>query len=81
VSKRLTAPYRSGPSRDWIKVKNPDSPAVLDLMGETDAVIRSRYIRTGPFRWPTVEALSDTCENLRQDFGAALKGAGVALRL
>jgi bifunctional non-homologous end joining protein LigD len=25
VSKRLTAPYRSGPSRDWIKVKNPDS--------------------------------------------------------
>jgi bifunctional non-homologous end joining protein LigD len=28
VSKRLTAPYRSGPSRDWIKVKNPDSPAM-----------------------------------------------------
>jgi len=26
VSKRLSAPYRSGPSRDWIKVKNPDSP-------------------------------------------------------
>jgi ATP-dependent DNA ligase len=29
VSKRLTSPYRSGPSRDWIKVKNPDSPAML----------------------------------------------------
>jgi bifunctional non-homologous end joining protein LigD len=29
VSKRLTAPYRSGPSRDWIKVKNPESPAML----------------------------------------------------
>jgi bifunctional non-homologous end joining protein LigD len=28
VSKRLTAPYHSGPSRDWIKVKNPDSPAM-----------------------------------------------------
>jgi len=28
VSKRLGAPYRSGPSRDWIKVKNPDSPAM-----------------------------------------------------
>jgi bifunctional non-homologous end joining protein LigD len=28
VSKRLTAPYRSGSSRDWIKVKNPDSPAM-----------------------------------------------------
>jgi bifunctional non-homologous end joining protein LigD len=24
VSKKLSAPYRSGPSRDWIKVKNPD---------------------------------------------------------
>jgi bifunctional non-homologous end joining protein LigD len=29
VSKRLTAPYRSGPSRDWLKVKNPDSPAMM----------------------------------------------------
>jgi bifunctional non-homologous end joining protein LigD len=29
VSKRLTAPYKSGPSRDWIKVKNPDSPAMI----------------------------------------------------
>jgi bifunctional non-homologous end joining protein LigD len=29
VSKRLSVPYRSGPSRDWIKVKNPDSPAMI----------------------------------------------------
>jgi ATP-dependent DNA ligase len=29
VSKRLAAPYRSGASRDWIKVKNPDSPAMV----------------------------------------------------
>jgi bifunctional non-homologous end joining protein LigD len=29
VSKRLTAPYRSGRSRDWLKVKNPDSPAMV----------------------------------------------------
>jgi bifunctional non-homologous end joining protein LigD len=29
VSKRLSAPYRSGPSRDWIKVKNLDSPAMV----------------------------------------------------
>jgi len=27
VSKRLDAPYRSGPSRTWIKVKNPKAPA------------------------------------------------------
>jgi bifunctional non-homologous end joining protein LigD len=29
MSKRLTAPYRSGPSRGSIKVKNPDSPAMI----------------------------------------------------
>jgi ATP dependent DNA ligase domain len=29
VSKRLNAPYRSGPLRDWLKVKNPDSPAMI----------------------------------------------------
>jgi ATP-dependent DNA ligase len=29
VSMRLTAPYRSGPSRDWVKIKNPDSPAMV----------------------------------------------------
>ena len=28
VSKRLSAPYRSGPTRDWIKVKNPHSAAM-----------------------------------------------------
>jgi ATP-dependent DNA ligase len=31
VSKRLSAPYRSGVSRDWLKVKNPDSPAMRPL--------------------------------------------------
>jgi ATP-dependent DNA ligase len=36
VSKRLSAPYRSGPSRDRIKVKNPNSPAMIrgKLSGE-----------------------------------------------
>jgi ATP-dependent DNA ligase len=29
VSKRLAAPYRSGPSQDWLKIKNPDSPAMV----------------------------------------------------
>jgi bifunctional non-homologous end joining protein LigD len=28
VSKRLSAPYRSGQCMDWVKVKNPDGPAV-----------------------------------------------------
>ena len=29
VSKRLSALYGSGPLRDWLKVKNPDSPAMI----------------------------------------------------
>jgi len=28
VSKRRDSRYRAGPSRDWIKVKNPKSPAM-----------------------------------------------------
>ena len=28
VSKRTHAPYRSGPSRTWLKTKNPESAAV-----------------------------------------------------
>jgi len=28
VSKRRDSRYRAGPSRDWIKVKNPRSPAM-----------------------------------------------------
>jgi ATP-dependent DNA ligase len=29
VSKKLSAPYRSGPSKEWLKIKNPDSPAMI----------------------------------------------------
>ena len=28
VSKRLGSPYRSGRSKDWLKFKNPEAPAV-----------------------------------------------------
>jgi bifunctional non-homologous end joining protein LigD len=28
VSNRLGSPYRSGRSRDWLKMKNPNAPAV-----------------------------------------------------
>jgi bifunctional non-homologous end joining protein LigD len=35
VSKRLTAPYRSGPSKNWIKVKNPKSPAATRAIDGT----------------------------------------------
>jgi bifunctional non-homologous end joining protein LigD len=29
VSKKLSSPYRSGRSTDWLTVKNPDSPAMV----------------------------------------------------
>jgi ATP-dependent DNA ligase len=35
VSKRRDAPYRSGRSKAWVKVKNAESPAVLRLDGVT----------------------------------------------
>ena len=54
---------------------------VLSLMATTDAVIRSRYIQTGYFRWPTPEALNRTCAGLRQSVGAALLRDGVQVRL
>ena len=35
VSKKLNAPYRSGPSKTWIKVKNPKAPAATRVIDET----------------------------------------------
>ena len=32
VSKKLNAPYRSGPSKAWIKVKNPKAPAATRIL-------------------------------------------------
>ena len=32
VSKKLNAPYRSGPSNSWIKVKNPKAPAATRII-------------------------------------------------
>jgi bifunctional non-homologous end joining protein LigD len=31
VSKRRDFPYRSGRCKSWVKVKNPNSPAVLRI--------------------------------------------------
>jgi ATP-dependent DNA ligase len=45
VSKKLDSPYRSGPSRAWIKVKNPNAPAAKCLLmgpfNSTDEAIDS----------------------------------------
>jgi bifunctional non-homologous end joining protein LigD len=35
VSKKLNASYRSGPSRTWIKVKNPKAPAATRAIDGT----------------------------------------------
>jgi ATP-dependent DNA ligase len=32
VSKKLYAPYRSGPSKSWIKTKNPKAPAAIRVI-------------------------------------------------
>jgi bifunctional non-homologous end joining protein LigD len=34
VSKRRESPYRSGPSKAWVKVKNPSAPGVLRFKGD-----------------------------------------------
>jgi ATP-dependent DNA ligase len=35
VSKRMASPYRSGPSKAWIKVKNPKAPAAMRVIDGT----------------------------------------------
>lgn len=59
---------------------NDEDEEVLKLMGETDAVIRSRYTKTGLFTWPRLEALNQTCKRLRKQIHAALKKEGVPVR-
>jgi hypothetical protein len=54
---------------------------VFSIMGDTNAVIRVRYIKTGTATWPTFEALDRTCKSLRTSVGAALRKAGVMVRL
>jgi len=54
---------------------------VLSLMATTDAIIRSRYIQTGYFRWPSPEALERVAKSLHQLMGEVLIKAGVPVRL
>ena len=37
VSKRLGSPYRAGRSAHWLKIKNPDAPAVRRLEEKSGA--------------------------------------------
>jgi hypothetical protein len=53
---------------------------VLSVMENTDAVIRSRYIKIGAFTRPTHGALDRTCKSLRQSIGEALLESGDPVR-
>jgi bifunctional non-homologous end joining protein LigD len=35
VSKKLNAPYKSGPSKVWLKIKNPNAPAATRAIDGT----------------------------------------------
>ena len=53
---------------------------VLALMAETGTVIRARYIETGPFRWPAIEALTRTALSIQETARDELQKAGHPLR-
>jgi hypothetical protein len=55
--------------------------AVFAMLINSDAVIRSRYLQTGYFSWPAVEALDRTVMSLREPIGKALQNAGYVVRI
>jgi hypothetical protein len=60
---------------------DPHDTQLFTLMGDTDIVIRARYIRTGAATWPTFDSLNVTCSTLHEDIGKAMSRDGVRLRL
>jgi HEPN domain-containing protein len=54
---------------------------VFYLIGNTDAMIDVRYMRTGFKTWPTLEALRGTAKNVREGVGALLRKADIPVRL
>ena len=53
---------------------------VIQLMSEGSTIIQARYIETGCFTWPTIEALDRTCISLHSSVRKALKTAGRPVR-
>ena len=54
---------------------------VLALIDDTDAMIDSRYIRTGTKRVAALEALDGTSKRIRDGVGTILRSNGVPVRL
>ncbi len=57
-----------------------DDKEVINIMGEHDNVIRSRYITTGAYTRPEEEALSAICTRLDTSVGDALRAKSVPIR-
>jgi hypothetical protein len=55
--------------------------AVPALIDDTDAMIDSRYVRTGTKRLVALEALRRTCKSIRDGVGIILRDNGVLVRL
>ena len=53
---------------------------VLSLLASTNASIDFRYIRTGAFTWPTMEALARTARSLHYSVRENLRTAGKPIR-
>jgi len=62
-------------------VVGDDDRAVLALIDDTDAMIDSRYIRTGTKRLATLDALSRTSKSIRDGVGTILRSNRVPVRL
>jgi HEPN domain-containing protein len=54
---------------------------VFSLMANTNAVVESRYLKTGSKTWPTLGALNRTCGSIRDSVGVILHKNGVPVRL
>lgn len=61
----------------WLMDEDRD---VVSYMEQSDAVIRSRYIKTGAFQRPTHGALDRTCKSLHETVGQVLRDAGHPIR-
>jgi len=62
-------------------VVSEDDRTVLSLINDTDAMIDSRYIRTGTKLLIELKALRRTCKSIRDGVGAILRDKGVLVRL
>lgn len=57
-----------------------DAAAVFSLIGDTEVLIEFRYVRTGAKTLPTHEALSRTCNSVRDGVRSLLRHNNVPVR-